>query len=52
MTTSPVHPSSKHNPESYPPPRLCGWSNQGDPRKDRDAKAVHETWIRHTPKKL
>lgn len=42
---SPVHPSSKHNPEAYPRARLSGWSNQ-TPTADKEAARIHHAWIR------
>lgn len=40
-----------YNAATGNPPRLCGWSNQGDARQDREAREIHEAWIRRTPKK-
>lgn len=40
-----------YNSATHNPPRLCGWSAQGDPRQDREAREVHDAWIRRTPKK-
>ncbi len=51
MPPSPVYPSSIHNPEVYPRARLCGWSDQGDSKKDGEALRIHKEWIRHSPSK-
>ena len=40
-----------YNVATHNPAQLCGWSAQGDPRQDREAREIHETWIRKAKKR-
>lgn len=49
MSTPPT--PKNYNAATHNPPRLCGWSAQGEPRQDREAREIHEAWIRKSPRK-
>ena len=40
-----------YNAATHNAPRLCGWSNQGDARQDREAGEIHKAWIRRSGKR-
>jgi hypothetical protein len=40
-----------YNAATHNAPRLCGWSNQGDERQDREAMEIHKRWIRRSGKR-